>query len=207
MPLPKTLMQLAGANPAPHQLADSALVIIDAQREYLDGHLPLEGIEPALEACARLLKAAREVGSPVFHVQHKGRPGGLFDPERVNFEICPQVIPQEGEAVVEKGLPNAFAGTNLDALLKAVEAKQLVVCGFMTHMCVSSTIRAGLDLGYASTVVASACATRSLPSISGEAVTGKALHEAELAALGDRFAVVAAEPSAVGAQTSSLNRG
>lgn len=199
MPLPKTLMQLAGANPAPHQLADSALVIIDAQREYLDGHLPLEGIEPALEACARLLKAARDKGRPVFHVQHKGRPGGLFDPESANFEICPQVMPLESEAVVEKGLPNSFAATPLDALLKAAEVKQLVVCGFMTHMCVSSTIRAGLDLGYASTVVASACATRSLPSVSGEAIAGKTLQVAELAALGDRFAVVAADPSAVGA--------
>ncbi|WP_455372320.1 cysteine hydrolase family protein [Limibacillus halophilus] len=199
MSLPKTLMQLAGASPTPHQIKDSALVIIDAQREYLDGRLPLEGIEAALEACARLLNAARKEGRPIFHVQHKGRPGGLFDPESANFEICAQVTPQEGEAVVEKSLPNAFAGTNLDALLKAADVKQLVVCGFMTHMCVSSTIRAGLDFGYASTVVASACATRALPTVSGEALSGKALHEAELAALGDRFAVVAADTAAVGA--------
>ena len=199
MSAPKTLMQLAGAEPRPHQISDSALVIIDAQREYLDGNLPLEGIEAALEACGRLLKAARAAGRPIFHVQHKGRPGGLFDPESSNFEICAQAAPQEGEAVVEKGLPNAFAGTSLDRLLKDAGSKQIIVCGFMTHMCVSSTVRAALDLGYASTVVASACATRALPTVTGDALSGKSLHQAELAALGDRFAVVAREPGEVGA--------
>lgn len=199
MSAPKTLMQLAGAEPRPHQISDSALIIIDAQREYLDGKLPLEGIEPALEACARLLSAARAAGAPVFHVQHKGRPGGLFDPQGAAFEICPQAAPLEGEAVIEKALPNAFAGTDLDALLKDTGAKQLIVCGFMTHMCVSSTVRAALDLGYASTVVASACATRALPTAAGETLAAKALQEAELAALGDRFAVLAREPGEVGA--------
>ncbi len=191
MEQPKTLMQLAGADPRPFKLSESALVVIDAQREYLDGHLPLPGVEAALGEIATLLVAAREHGRPVFHVQHKGKPGGLFDPESSNFEICGQAAPSGGESVIEKALPNAFAGTGLDEALKAAGAKQLIVCGFMTHMCVSSTVRAGLDLGYGSTVVASACATRALPAPGGGAIEAQALHEAELAALSDRFAVIA----------------
>ena len=193
MSQPKTLMQMAGANPAPFKISESALIVIDAQREYLDGHLPLDGVEEALRAIATLLTAAREHGRPIVHVQHKGKPGGLFDPQTTNFEICDQAAAQEGEARVEKALPNAFAGKDLDSLLKEAGAKQLIVCGFMTHMCVSSTVRAALDLGYASTVVASACATRALPAPGGGALEGRALHTAELAALGDRFAVIAEE--------------
>jgi hypothetical protein len=65
-----------------------------------------------------------------------------------------------------------------------------VVGGFMTHMCVSSTVRAALDLGYGCTVVGNACATRDLLDCQGEVVSAAELHRAELAALGDRFAVV-----------------
>jgi hypothetical protein len=58
-------------------------------------------------------------------------------------------------------------------------------------------VRAALDLGYGSTVVASACATRDLPAASGGVVPAAVLHEAELAALSDRFAMIAREASEV----------
>jgi len=65
-----------------------------------------------------------------------------------------------------------------------------VLAGFMTHMCVSSTARAALDLGYQTTVVADACATRDLPRPGGGTIAAADLHAAELAALADRFAIV-----------------
>lgn len=67
----------------------------------------------------------------------------------------------------------------------------------MTHMCVSSTVRAALDLGYRSTVIASACATRDLPDGLGGVVDAATLHRAALAALGDRFAVIAPNASSI----------
>jgi nicotinamidase-related amidase len=58
-------------------------------------------------------------------------------------------------------------------------------------MCVSTTTRAALDLGYRSTVVASATATRDLPHPTGNGVVpARNIHEAALAALADRFAVI-----------------
>lgn len=60
----------------------------------------------------------------------------------------------------------------------------------MTHMCVSSTARAALDLGYRVTVAGDAAATRDLPDPSGGVISADALHRAALAELGDRFAVV-----------------
>jgi nicotinamidase-related amidase len=194
---PKTLLQMAGAKLEPHKIGEAALVLIDAQREYQDGKLALPGIEAALGVCAELLAAARAAGAPVIHVQHKGRPGGLFDPGATGFQLCDAVAAAEGEIRIEKGLPNAFAGTPLDAVLKKLGVKNLIVGGFMTHMCVSSSVRAGLDLGYLSTVVGPACATRDLPDGLGGVVPADTLHRAELAALGDRFAVIAASAGQV----------
>ncbi len=197
MTQPKTLLEMAGAAPAPIDPADAAVVMIDCQREYLDGDLPLVGVEAALAEGARLVAAARSRGIPVVHVQHRGRPGGLFDPEGPSFAIVDAVAPEAGEAVVETGLPNAFAATGLDDALAAAGRKHLVVAGFMTHMCVSSTVRAALDLGYRCSVVAGACATRDLPDGAGGVIAADQLQRAELAALADRFATVLADAAAL----------
>ena len=49
MPEPQTLLQMAGAPNRPHALAESAVVMIDAQMEYVKGRLALTGIGPALD--------------------------------------------------------------------------------------------------------------------------------------------------------------
>lgn len=190
MSKPRTLLQMAGADPQPSALSRSALVIIDAQNEYVDGKLPLTGVGPALDAIARLLGRARDVGAPVIHIAHQGKPGGVFDPQGPGGEIAGQAAPAEGETVIRKTLPNAFAGTELHQTLGSLGATRLIFAGFMTHMCISSTARAALDLGYAATVTADAVATRDLPSPAGGVIAADALNVATLAALADRFACV-----------------
>jgi nicotinamidase-related amidase len=191
MSTPKTLLEMAGADLRPAPLAQSTLVIIDAQNEYLDGRLALPGIAPALDALGRLLAKARAAGALVVHVQHKGRAGGLFDLDAHGGAIIDQVRPAGTESIVSKPLPNAFAQTDLDATLKQLGRTQLIIAGFMTHMCVSSTARAALDLGYKATVAADAAATRDLPDPMGGIIAADALHRAALAELADRFAIVA----------------
>ncbi len=189
---PKTLLQMAGAPDTPAALSEAALVLIDCQREYVDGPLRLTGIEAALTSINALLARARRAGSPIVHVVHKGRPGGLFDLDDSRGQIANECVPVDGEMRVEKGLPNAFAGTELDNLLKDTGRSKLIVAGFMTHMCVSSTVRAGLDLGYASSVLGSGTATRDLPGPAGGAtMKAEILQAASLAALSDRFAIIA----------------
>ena len=187
----QTLLQLAGADLRPPPLANATLVIIDAQNEYLDGKLALPAIAPALTALAQLLARARQVATPVVHIQHKGRAGGLFDLEARGGAIIDAMQPRVAEHRIPKPLPNAFAQTDLDTVLKQLGRSQIVIAGFMTHMCVSSTARTALDLGYKATVAADAAATRDLPDPLGGTIAAEALHRAALAALADRFAIVA----------------
>jgi nicotinamidase-related amidase len=193
---PLTLLQMAGALRPPAKVSDSTLLLIDCQREYVDGRLPLVGVTSALAECRRLLAAARASGAPVIHVVHQGQRGGLFDLESREGAIADEVAPIAGETVIAKRLPNSFAGTELQNVLAKLDRKDIVVGGFMTHMCVSATVRAALDFGWRSTVVASAAATRDLPAVGGGVVPGAQLHAIELAALADRFAVVVPEAGA-----------
>jgi len=198
MPAPKTLLALAGAPSEPPPLRESAVLVIDAQNEYVDGALALPGVKPALDRIAALLRRARNVGAPIIHVRHLGRAGSLFDPDAPRGAIADPAKPVGGETVIGKKLPNAFAGTDLHTALTATGMRNLIVCGFMTHMCVSSTVRAALDLGYRSIVPAAATATRDLPdAVTGATLPAAAIQSASLTALSDRFATVVGDASAI----------
>jgi nicotinamidase-related amidase len=191
MTIPKTLLQLAGADLTPAKVSDASLVLIDFQNEYLSGPIAVLQPQAAIAEAQRLLAAARSAGAPVFHVAHRGRSGGMFDREAERGQIVAPLTPLADEPIVEKGLPNAFAATDLHDRLASSGRKQLILAGFMTHMCVSSTARAALDLGYRVTIVADACATRDLPDGRGGVVPAGTVHDVALAELADRFAVIA----------------
>jgi nicotinamidase-related amidase len=184
---PRTLFEMAGAKQGPVRLSDSVLVIIDAQREYVDGALPLVGVDAAVADISRLLARARNSGTPVIHVMHRGG-RGLFDPEGKLFGIVPSLQPLANETVIEKRRVSAFVGTGLEEAIKRTGRKQLIIVGFMTHNCVSSTARAARDLGYEVAVVAAATATRDLPDGKGGVLPAAELQAASLAALADRNA-------------------
>jgi nicotinamidase-related amidase len=193
---PKSLLQMAGASLEPSPWTKAALVVIDAQMEYVEGGLKLPGVGSALGEIGRVLALARREKAPVLHVVHHGRPGGLFDPTGPMGQIAPAAAPQSGETTVAKALPNAFARPGLHEAIEATGRRELVVVGFMTHMCVSATVRAALDLGYRTTLVANAAATRDLPDPLGGVQPAEAVHRATLAALADRFAIVVRDASA-----------
>src|ERR1700751_1993159 len=192
-----TMLQMSGVAPAPATMADGVLLIIDAQREYTDGLLPLTGVGPAVDALAVLLEKARVAGAPVVHVRHQTK-GRAFNPSSTGYEIVKELTPRGSEIVIDKGLPNAFTGTELAKHLAAANRKNLIVGGFMTHMCVSATVRSATDHGFMSTIAADTGATRDLPDATGGAtVDAAAINRITLAALSHRFAWVVPTAAAI----------
>ena len=188
-----TLRDLVGLGNNASTIESSALVIIDAQQTYREGVMQLEGVEPALEECRTLLERFRAADRPVFHIQHDAGPGSPYDVTAPIGQIAAPVAPVNGEAVIVKNFPNSFANTDLDEQLKAAGIENLILVGFMSHMCVNSTARGAFTLGYNPTVVASATATRALPSrISDKTIAADLLNEAALAALSDLPSAVVA---------------
>ncbi len=187
---PKTLLNLAGAIIPQAKLSAATLIMIDLQNEYLEGPLALHKVDTAVSNAATLLTRARAAGARIVHIAHVGGAGGAFDRAAHRGQIIDAVAPQGGELVIEKRKPNALADTNLQEELGKIGRKDLILAGFMTHMCVSSTARAAFDLGYSNTIVAETCSTRALPNPSGGAIEAGVLHDSALAALSDRFACI-----------------
>ncbi|MFE2558286.1 isochorismatase family protein [Streptomyces sp. NPDC059352] len=187
-----TLREVIGLPQELPRLADSALIMIDFQNTYRGGVMRLDGAEEAVAAGARLLAAARAAGAPVVHIVNDGGEGTPYDIRAEIGSISDEVAPIEGEKVVAKEFPNAFHATDLEQTLKELGVSgDLVIAGFMTHMCVLFTAQGAFNLGYRPTVVAEATATRPLPAPDGTVVASEVLQAASLTTVSDLFGTVA----------------
>ena len=192
MPASASLRDVIGLDNTLPRLATATLLMIDFQNTYRTGVMALDGVEPALAAGARLLAAARSAGTPVVHVVNDGGEGTPYDIRAEIGAISPEVAPAGGEPVVVKGFPDAFHGTDLEQVLRDLGAEtDLVVAGFMTHMCVTFTAQGAFHRGYRPTVVAEATATRSLRAPDGSTVPAATLQTGSLTIIGDLFGTVA----------------
>ena len=186
----QTLRDITGMGYAPAGLKDSALIMIDCQNTYRRGVMQLTNVEPAIIEAQKLLQMARDLKVPIIHIQHDAGVGSPYDIKAEIGAISDEVAPKNGEAVVVKNYPNAFWHTNLEAQLKALGIENIVLAGFMTHMCINSTARGAFNLGFKPTVVASACAARNLLGPQGKLIEAQTMHDSALAAVRDLFAVV-----------------
>lgn len=190
MSVPTTMFHLSGRSYPPAKLGQASLIIIDAQKEYLSGPLALSGMDEAVANIGKLLAAARKAGRPIIHVRHLGTVGGLFDPQGPRGHFIPGLEPQGDEIIIEKRMPNAFKNTKLHETLQELGHLDLIVCGFMSHSSVSTTVRRAKDYGYRCTLAEDACATRDL-SFKGGVIPAAQVQQTELAIMADNFACVA----------------
>lgn len=189
----KTLLQILNLNQVPSHLSRSGLIIVDAQREYLDGSLPLIGFEEAVREIRNILDRARQLKTKIWHIRHKTVSGApIFAPDSKYFQIVDTLKPLANEHIIDKSHPSAFAGTTLEDDLRKESIDKLVMTGFMTHGCISASVRSAAALGHNVTVVANACATRDLPdpAHSDRVISAGHVHTATMAALSDIFATI-----------------
>lgn len=186
----KTLRDITGMGYHPASLKNSALILIDIQNTYRSGLMQLTNVEPAILEAQKLLKKARELNIPIIHIQHDAGVGSPYDITASIGAISPEVAPIAGEKVIIKHYPNSFIQTSLDSELKALGINNIVLAGFMTHMCVNSTAHGAFNLGYVATIIASATATRPLMGANSKVLSAYEVHQGALASTRDLYAVV-----------------
>ena len=170
----------------------SALIIVDIQNDYFPGgRMALHEIERAADNARKLLDHFRNTGQPTFHIQHTWEDASapFFVAGTPGAAIHESVAPLPGEPVVVKHFPNSFRESALLAELKKAGAKEITICGAMSHMCIDATTRAAADLGFDCVVAHDACATRDV-EFEGNKVSADDVHAAYMSALGFAYAKV-----------------
>ena len=151
----------------------SALLVMDVQTVVVE--MVATDKDALLARTAKLVDSARTAGMKVIYVVVGFRLGypevsarnasfgpiresGRFAEGSPGLEVHPAVAPQPGEIVVTKHRVSAFAGTDLDMILRAGAVDTLVLAGIATSGVVLSTVRHAADADYRLVVVADCCA-------------------------------------------------
>jgi nicotinamidase-related amidase len=156
-------------------MSRSVLLLMDFQHGIVESL----GSPSVVEAADRAVKAARAAGIPVMFVRVAFRPGypeaaesnlgfgalasqggDAMTQDHPNTQVHAALAPQEGEPVIIKRRVSAFAGSDLDVLLRAAQADTLVLTGLATSGVVLSTLRQAADLDYRLVVLEDACGDR-----------------------------------------------
>lgn len=171
-------------------MSKRAILVVDLQNEYWPGgNRPLHGIDAAAANAARVMAHARAKGELVVNIRHEAPGAPIFVPGSDGAKIHATVLPQGDEPVVTKNFPNSFRNTGLQALLDQHGVTDVVVVGAMSHMCIDATTRAANDLGYKTTTIHDACATRDL-TFDGVTTPAPQVHAALMAALASSYGEV-----------------
>lgn len=134
------------------------LILVDVQRDMLEGEDAVAGAAELQETLRSLLEAARDAGAPIVHVKNDGRPGDPDEPGTPGWELVFRPLP--GEPIVRKDAPNTFeSNPALADVLRAMGVDALVVAGFQSEHCVQATAVGALERGFDVVVPAGAHAT------------------------------------------------
>jgi len=150
-------------------------------QEALDAGLPESEVREALREydqrvkkvvknAQRILEACRKKGYDIAHIKLGAQTSNPRHTAKINRKanfIVPmdaekgkffeEVKPTKGELVFPKTNGGAFAGTNLDFVLRNMDIESIIVMGFLTDQCVLATTVYGGDIGYDVLLVEDAC--------------------------------------------------
>ncbi|WP_431280219.1 isochorismatase family protein [Leifsonia poae] len=122
------------------------LMLVDVQRNMLDGEGAIEGAVAFREALADVLERAREARVPIVHVRNDGNAGDPDEPETNGWEFVFPPLP--GEPVVRKDVGDTFqANPALADVLRAMGVDSLVIVGLQSEYCILDTSRGALLRG------------------------------------------------------------
>ena len=153
------------------------LLIVDFVNGFADpAHFGGGNIPAAIERTRGLLGEARRMAWPIAHTRivfaDDGSDANIFSrkvPSLLQLversalsQIVPQLEPADGELVVRKTLPSAFACTNLQSWFTQRGVKTVVVAGTTTSGCVRASVLDAVNLGFVPFVVRDCVGDRAL---------------------------------------------
>lgn len=173
------------------EIENQALIVIDVQKGFLNESYWGKRNNPnLLENVMALISNYRKLKLPIIHVQHLSlEEKSPLRPGQIGVDFINGLGPEFGERVFQKSVNSAFIGTNLDAYLRSQKITSLILVGFTSDHCVSTTARMASNLGY-HVIIISDCVATFDRKLFGKEYTAELVHEISLASLRGEFGEV-----------------
>ena len=125
-----------------HERDRNAVLVIDVQNEVVEDAFFRDQVIANINT---LIESARKSSVPVIWVQHSDE-GLPIDSH--GWQIVPELIPLEGERIIQKTFRSSFEASNLEDTLSELGVSKLFICGAQTNNCIRHTSHNALDRGY-----------------------------------------------------------
>ncbi|MCC7336354.1 MAG: cysteine hydrolase [Pirellulaceae bacterium] len=160
-----------------------ALVVIDVQREYFDGALPIRHPAGHLDSIlAAMDDAAKAKLTTVVVRHHQPDPDSpMFRLNSDMWQLLDEVESRPRDLLIDKQLPGSFTNTDLNKFLKAHDIDTVSIAGYMTQVCCDTTARQAFHRGYNVEFLSDATGTLDVSNKAGS-VTAEQMHESILVA-------------------------
>ena len=160
-----------------------ALLVIDVQREYFDGALPIRHPVGHLSHILEVMDAASRAKIPTVVVRHhQPDPNSpVFCKDSPMWQLHDEVATRPRDILIDKQLPGSFTNTPLDQFLKDKQIDTVTIAGYMTQVCCDTTARQAFHRGYKVEFLNDATGTLDVTNKAGS-VTAEQLHTAILVA-------------------------
>ena len=171
-----------------------ALVLIDVQNDYDGGALAISHppFAESIANIARAMDAAHANGVPIVAVRQMAPPTSpYFATGTHGGELHDAVASRACDHLIEKKLPSAFAGTDLETYLRANVIDTITIAGYMTHNCDLSTIIHAVHMGFEVEFLSDATGSLAYANAAGSA-SAEEIHRVMSVVLQSRFAAVCA---------------
>ena len=130
-----------------------ALLVIDVQNGmFQEGNVVYKG-DVLLKNLKGLIGRARSSMTPIFYIQHNASAGHPLEYGTKDWEIHPEIIPNDQDIIIQKTTPDSFFNTTLDDEMKKQGIEHLILAGIQTEVCVDTTCRRAFSMGYKVTLV------------------------------------------------------
>ncbi|MFG2091680.1 cysteine hydrolase family protein [Spirillospora sp. NPDC048824] len=126
----------------------SALLIIDVQEGFLAGSVGVYRGDEFIEVVDSLRCRARNRGMSVMYTQFNGPPGHPAEAGTRGWQIHEKLKPLDGDLVIGKKSTDSFHLSALHDELQRRSITRLYVTGCLTELCVDTTCRRAITLGY-----------------------------------------------------------
>jgi nicotinamidase-related amidase len=163
-------------------------------RESPETTIDLAFLRSTIPRVKKLANAFRKADRPVIYIAHIlksdysdaafpywlfSKKGQLLLEDSWGAQIVDELKPRDREHLLIKKGYNAFSNTPLDTILRNLNVSTCVVTGVTTSVCVSSTVRGGVEYNYRMIMIKDATAE-----------VNRELHEAEVKILARSFAEI-----------------
>jgi nicotinamidase-related amidase len=126
---------------------NTALLVVDVQNGVVEGAHKRDAFVANIGS---LVEKARRERVPVVWVQHSDEQLARGSDD---WEIVPELTPDDAEPLVEKSYGDSFEDTKLESVLSDLGVGRLVVVGAETDACIRSTLHGAFVRGYDATLV------------------------------------------------------